>query len=94
MNGFSDDHLLVFCCEHVFRHERPVLYVCREGGDWQFLCGQSDHPHRSEPVVVGVGHLVESDPSLSALADLPTNCEAERQSKNDDWVRTPLQPDQ
>jgi hypothetical protein len=94
MNSFNDDHLLVFCCEHVFRHERPVLYVCREDGDWQFLCGQSDHSQSSDPLAVGVGHLIESDPSLSVLADLPANCEAERKSKVDEWVRTPLQPDQ
>lgn len=94
MDGFVDHHLMVFCCEHVFRDERPVLYVCREDGDWQFLCGQGDHPASSEPVVVGVGHLVEKDPSLNQLANLPMNWEAERGSIGDAWIRTPLQPDQ
>jgi len=94
MAGFDNYHLMVFCCEHVFRHERPVLYVCREDGDWQFLCGESDHSGSTEPVVVGVGHLVKDDPSLDEVASLPWNWEAERASKADTWVRTPLRPSQ
>jgi len=94
MRKFSDHHLKVFCCEHVFRHERPVLYVCRADGDWQFLCGQADHPETSDPMVVGVGHLVDDDPSLLEVSDLATNYEAERQSKSDSWIKTELRPSQ
>jgi hypothetical protein len=70
MKDFSDYHLMVFCCEHVFRDERPVLYVCREDGDWQFLCGESDHPKSSDPVVVGIGHLTDADSTLSEIVSL------------------------
>lgn len=90
MIEFSDYHMLVFCCEHVFRHERSVLYVCREDGDWQFLCGQGDHAKTRDPMVVGVGHLIEWDPSLRALSDLPANFEAERGYQGDGWIRTPI----
>src|SRR5690348_6100470 len=92
MTRFVDNHLLVYCCDHVFRHERGVLYVSREDGDWQFLCGQGDHPRATEPVVVGVGHLVTVDPSLDELADLPSDWEAKRKSVNDRWIRTELAP--
>lgn len=92
MRSFVDDHLMVFCCEHVFRGQRPVLYVCREDDDWQFLCGQSDHPRSTEPVVVGLGHLLAADPTLMELEDLPTEWEAERQSPGSPWIRTSLSP--
>ena len=64
-----------------------VLYVCREDGDWHFLCGQSDHPKSRDPVVVGIGHLIDADSTLSEIADLPVNHEAERRAKDMPWVR-------
>lgn len=76
-----------FVCEHVFGATRPVLYVCRSGGDWQFLCG-GDHGPEETPRLVGVGHLIERDPSLETILDLPRGWEAERESALSPWSRT------
>jgi len=78
--------LAAFICSHVFERRSPVLYVCREGGDWQFLCG-AEHAEGELPRVVGINHLFEGDPSLLPLRDLPSDWEAERSSPAAPWIR-------
>ena len=76
-----------YVCSHVFNDTRPVLLVSRAGGDWQCLCGGA-HEADEVPNVVGLNHLLERDPSLRELEDLPDEWEAERASVNDPWIRT------
>ena len=38
--------------------------------------------------VVGLGHIVERDPSVAEVLDLATNEEAERGSVGADWLRS------
>jgi len=83
MNNITPDNLAVFVCPHVFENTRPILYVCREDGDWQFLCGENDHDEKGH--VVGVGHLTERDPTLNELAELKPDWEAERKHVGDQW---------
>ena len=85
MKKIEPANLGVIVCPHVFKNERPILYVCRADGDWQFLCGNGDHTDSSGHLV-GVGHLTERDPSLHDLANLPPDYEAERKSTDDSWV--------
>lgn len=85
---FPDRFLGVYCCGHVFRGERPVELVGRQDGDWQFVCGNIDHSDQSEPYHVSVGILLDADPSLNEVADLPNEWEAERQGKGNPWIRT------
>jgi hypothetical protein len=91
-----DYHQKAYICIHVFKREQPVLLVNREGGDWQFLCGQVHEQAGSQLRVVGIGHVLEHDPTLLPLTDLPPEWEAERESVDDEWVRVPLisKPDQ
>ena len=85
---FEDSRLGVYCCGHIFRRERPALLVVREGGAWQFLCGEIDHGDPKEPYHVSVGVLLELDPTLHQIADLPVGWEAERTTVGGDWLRT------
>jgi hypothetical protein len=39
--------------------------------------------------VVGIGHLIDEDPSLHACSDLPNGHEAERLSIGSPWLRSP-----
>lgn len=78
-----------FICPHVFENTRPVLLVCREGGDWQLLCGDN---HSGRSVVVGLNHLLDRDPSLLEVMDLPRDWEAERERVNGPWRRTKIEP--
>lgn len=74
----------VYCCPHVFNKQRPVLLVIREGGDWQFLCGHSDHTDACH--LVGVGHLIDQDPELAQFANLDDGTGAKRESVQHNWV--------
>jgi hypothetical protein len=83
-----------YLCLHVFKNERPVLLVDRRDGSWCFLCGDVHKLVASNFRVVGIGHLFDRDPTLLSLLDLPAEWEAERKSIEEDWVRTPVRPDQ
>lgn len=74
-----------FCCEHVFTRSRPVLYVRHDqDGDWQFLCGDT---HDGGPRLVCLGCVIERDPSLLTLADLPAGWGAIRERLGATWMR-------
>ena len=91
MKKIEPANLGVYVCPHVFNDVRPVLYVCRADGDWQFLCGSGDH--EDAPHLVGVGHLTDRDPTLNELADLKPNWEAERDSVDEKWIFSECEPE-
>jgi hypothetical protein len=84
---FQDpDNTAAFCCEHVFSQERPILYVTHDhDGDWQFLCGQSHSD--GKPRVVCLGCMVERDPTIWTLADMPAGWGADRDRPGANWNR-------
>lgn len=79
------ENTAVFCCGHVF-DDAPILYVTHDhDGDWQFLCGAI---HEGEqPRVVCLGCMVEKDPSLWTLADMPAGWGADREHQKHRWRR-------
>ena len=77
-----------FVCSHIFNNTRPILFVSREDGDWQFLCGGVDHMGE-KPKVVGSNHLFERDPTLMQLVDLPDEWVAERTGVDAPWIKIP-----
>lgn len=77
-----------FVCSHVFNKTRPILYVSRADGDWQFLCGGT-HPADEVPHLIGINHLFEEDPTLEVLRSLPPEWEAERETANSLWKMEP-----
>lgn len=77
-------------CSHVFRDDRPVRLVSHEDGDWQFLCGEADH--NDDGHLVGLEHLIERDPTLSEVLDLPLDWDAEREDPGKPWIRTSSKP--
>jgi hypothetical protein len=82
------DHRRAYVCEHVFTGASAVLYVVRdEEGDWQLLCGESNH---DRPRLVGLGHLIERDETLRQVLDLAPGETAERVSAGAAWRRAPL----
>jgi hypothetical protein len=88
MMKFQERRLGVICCGHVFRRERNVQLVCHHKGDWQFMCGGTDHSGAVDGNFVHVGALLDFDPSLEQLADLPLGWEAERCDPSSPWIRT------
>jgi len=90
MSKFCRDNLAVFICSHVFENTKPTLLVCHEGGDWQFLCGGA-HDVDDKPKVVGIGHLLERDPTLHEISNLPIDFEAERKEVGGEWIVSMLE---
>jgi hypothetical protein len=72
---FSPSNLKSYVCSHVFCRTRPILLVAHDEGDWQFMCAGTDHD-QDDCRVVGVGHLIDRDPTLNECADLPEGSRA------------------
>jgi hypothetical protein len=80
------DHLAVATCADVLDGARPVLYVTRADGGWQFLCGEP-HEDRGSIRVVGISHMLDADPTLVDVLDLHVEEDADRASLGSGWVR-------
>ena len=85
-----DFHQKAYVCIHVFEGAKPVLLVCRPDADWCFLCGEEHPDDAAYYKVVGIGHVLERDPSLVDLLDLAPEEEAERSALGAPWIRTDL----
>ncbi len=83
-------HTPCFLCSHIFENTRPILYVSKSDGDWQFLCGQDDHEGEI-PRVVGANHIFERDKSLSELENLLDDYEANRDDIYSEWHIEPCE---
>lgn len=84
-----DYHQKAYICIHVFEKTRPVLLVSRPEGDWCFLCGDVHEDDVSAIRIVGIGHLVEYDPTLAEVLDLEPDWDAERNGAGAKWIRSP-----
>ena len=71
----------------VFEEGYPILRVSHDedDGGWQFLCGTTDIVEDGR--VVGIGDVIELDPSISEVSDLPLGWIAYRETADSPWVR-------
>ncbi len=67
----------------------PILLVCHDEDDgcWQFLTGRDCE--MSDASVTLLKEMIDIDPSLVELFDLPLGWKAWRDSQNDPWQRAP-----
>ena len=82
----------VIALDRILAGESPLRLVSHdaEDGDWQFLDGE--HVFEDDAVVVLLGEMVQFDPSLAALADLPPGWHAWRASPDGPWQRAEGEP--
>lgn len=86
-----DYHTRAFICDHIFTATRPILLVTHEeDGAWQLLCGDVHDFEVDSCRIAGIGHLLDRDPSVSEVLDLPLGHEAERSSVTGPWVRAAI----
>jgi hypothetical protein len=78
---------MVFTLNRIMRGESPILLVCHDedDGGWQFLDGAEVVIEAS--ALVCLHHIVELDPSLLELADLPIGWSARRSNADEPWQR-------
>jgi hypothetical protein len=72
---------------NVLDRRSPILFVThdQDDGSWQFLCGSTNDPRDGR--VVGLATIVELDPAIIELADLPLGWRASRDSPELPWKR-------
>jgi len=86
---FADPrNVAVFTTTHVVRGRKPILHVSHdaEDGAWQF---HSDSPTASaaDILVVALEEMVDYDPTICDLADLPCGWIAERDKLGSPWKK-------
>jgi hypothetical protein len=71
----------------VFDEGFPILNVVHYSDDhsWAFTCGTTDDP--DDGLIVHMSHLIDLDPSLTTIADLPPGWLAEREQVGGEWDR-------
>ena len=75
----------VLTTKRIRKNGYPILLVTHDEDDhgWQFLDGYDADPDMA--MIVAFHRIVESDPSLLALVDLPPGWRAWRENSNDSW---------
>jgi hypothetical protein len=82
----------VMTTDQVMEQDRPILLVTHgddESGGWRFVNGRGDIDESSHGISVHIQQMIERDPSLSAIADLPLGWRAWRSSEDASWNRAP-----
>jgi hypothetical protein len=83
----------VFSSRLIMEEGEPILLVFHDdNGDWQFL--SSNEENVDEIAFIHLGHVLDVDPSVGVLEDLPSGWKAWRWNVGDDWVREPTPSDQ
>jgi hypothetical protein len=76
----------VFTLKRIVFDSKPILYVAHdEDGDWQFLDGEA--ATEDDAAIVRLEEIVERDPTVTSLADLPEGWSAERTAVGAAWKR-------
>lgn len=86
---FTDPkNVAVFTTTQVLRQGQPIRHVTHddEDGAWQFHSG-AQQISAADAMVVGLGEMVEHDPTICELADLPCGWIAERDGVGRPWRR-------
>src|SRR5512134_1615625 len=86
---FADPkNVAVFTSSRVLRLGQPILHVSHddEDGAWQFHTGGPE-VSASEAMIVALEEMVDRDPTICELADLPCGWFAERDGIGHPWRR-------
>jgi hypothetical protein len=85
---FADpENVATFTTRQVVRGGEPILAVFHdaEDGTWQFHTGAA--PRMADLMIVSLHEVVDLDPSIAELADLPPGWEASRRTPGEPWQR-------
>ncbi len=80
-------HHTCIVCSHVFDRTRPVLLNARDlGYPPEFMCGADDHYSHKDGKIVGYSCLLEHNPTLAEVGQVPEGFEYERKSIGGGWT--------
>ncbi|NBZ86162.1 hypothetical protein [Stagnihabitans tardus] len=89
--GDLPPNFATYICSHLAAGERSVERVWLElDGDLWMCCGEEDDDFTDGEAwkIVGLKHLLASDPSIPTLLDLPAGFQLSREAKV--WTVSPL----
>ena len=77
----------VFTTVFVIENKSPIIYVSHDmDGDWQFF-GSEKNVEIDKARIVSLGEIIEMDPSVKVVLDMPKGTDAHRKSPKSEWVR-------
>ena len=78
-----------FTTKRVALEQAAIAFVFHDrDGSWQFI--DAAPWVQGDVVISHLGHLIDQDPSVEELADLPIGWEASRDGPDGPWVRRPM----
>ncbi|MBI5805647.1 DUF2185 domain-containing protein [candidate division TA06 bacterium] len=79
----------VFTTKDILDFKGHISFVCRDldDGAWQFLTGKQ--VDENDAAIVSLQEILEIDPTLIDILDLPIGWKAVRNKNNADWQRSP-----
>ncbi len=90
MKKFDEDlNVAVFTTKHVIDGKDSILFVFHheEDGFWEFIGKQS--VNEEDARIISLEEMIELDPTILDIADLPLGWKAERKNSNSKWIITP-----
>jgi hypothetical protein len=82
----------VLTTRHVVQKGSPIIVVIHhDDGVWEFW--GEEEICESDIMVIGLGELINHDPTVLEIADLPENFKAVRRFKNDLWELSKIDGD-
>ena len=84
-----------FTCTHILDGEGEIRLVTHhfDDGSYEFLCGEEGH-EAAHAVIITIGELLDLDPSIGLVSDLPVGCCAVRKDKSSPWKFSKLADEQ
>lgn len=84
-----------FTCTHILDGEGEIRLVTHhfDDGSYEFLCGEEGH-EAAHAVIITIGELLDLDPSIGLVSDLPVGCCAVRKDKSSPWEFSKLADEQ
>jgi hypothetical protein len=86
---FADpENVAVFTNSFIVEKGYDITYVSHdeEDGAWQFHCNHQDTNNTDYTMILALKEIVDIDPSIIELADLPYGHIAERKDKTSKWI--------
>ena len=82
-------NVVTITTRQIIENSEPILLVSHDDddGSWQFLTGGSFEV--ADGMLILLRNMVERDPSLDELADLPLGWQAWRERQGSPWERGP-----
>jgi hypothetical protein len=90
---FSDaPNVAVIANTLIINRREWIAYVSHDEDDgaWQFHTADRNPPQESDVALVSLRNIVELDPTVSELADLPLGWHAWRDSPTAEWRQAPI----